>query len=282
MKYSKSKISDEIALSYTRGLDGQLVAFELNGTFDVVTFSNATPISAQPGIYIITNPAGKNYVGHGGVLRQRIAQHSFGVMQPLRIVAIVGQAKPLDREEAAALERIVAQSLWPSGDLPDRNQHYPNGSRVDDDQYAALQAGWASLCAAFRNTLPALARPWVGPEYAQIPVPGEGDLLIGGRRTAQRRGLKASIVTINGGYVIEKGSVVRAEPHDEKRRLFWATRSEGRYAGILVPDDAGLKLTRGVYFKTIAACSRFVFDTTETAIWQSPDDFGDFPTQKGA
>jgi len=62
-------------------------------------------------------------------------------------------------------------------------------------------------------------------------------------------------------------------------RVFWATRSEGRYAGILVPDDAGLKLTRGVYFKTIAACSRFVFDTTETAIWQSPDDFGDWPTQ---
>jgi len=275
MQYHKTNRSMSFELSPLTAADGQLAAFILNEPAAFLAFSNATSISAQPGVYIVTSANGQSYVGHGGDLRQRISQHTFGVMQPMRIVAIIGQTKPLDREEAATVERIIAQALWPSRDL-DLNQHYPHGGRVSDDQYCRLQAAWASLSAAFRTSMPELAKPWTGPDYAQIPAPDE-NTLPGGRRIARRRGLRASIVPASGGHVIEKGSLVRAEPRDQKRRLSWAMRSECRFAGILIPQGDALKLTRPLHFATIAACSRFVFDTTETAIWQSPDDFLDSP-----
>ena len=275
MHYPKTNRSMSFELSPITAADGQLAAFILNEPAAYLAFSKATSISAQPGVYIVTNANGQNYVGHGGDLRQRISQHTFGVMQPMRIVAIIGQTKPLDREEAATVERIIAQALWPSRDL-DLNQHYPHGGRVSDDQYSRLQAAWASLSAAFRTSMPELAKPWTGPDYAQIPAPDE-KTLPGGRRIARRRNLSASIVPASGGHVIEKGSLVRAEPRDQKRRLSWAMRSECRFAGILISQGDALKLTRPLHFTTIAACSRFVFDTTETAIWQSPDDFIDPP-----
>lgn len=275
MQYHNTNRSMPFELSPLKAADGQLAAFTLNDPAEHLTFAKATSISAQPGVYIVTNANGQNYVGHGGDLRQRISQHTFGVMQPMRIVAIIGQTKPLDREEAATVERIIAQALWPSRDL-DLNQHYPHGGRVSDDQYCRLQAAWASLSAAFRTSMPELAKPWTGPDYAQIPAPDE-NTLPGGRRIARRRGLRASIVPASGGHVIEKGSLVRAEPRDQKRRLSWAMRSECRFAGILISQGDALKLTRPLHFATIAACSRFVFDTTETAIWQSPDDFIDPP-----
>ena len=275
MHYHKTNSSMSFELPLVKAADGQLKAVILNEPAAYLAFSKATSISAQPGVYIVTNANGQNCVGHGGDLRQRISQHTFGVMQPTRIVAIVGQTKPLDREEAAALERVIAQALWPSRDL-DLNQHYPHGGRITDDQYSRLQAGWASLAVAFRTSMLELAKPWTGPEYGHVPAPDE-NTLPGGRRIARRRGLRASIMPASSGYVIEKGSLVRAEPRDQKRRLSWAMRSECRFAGILVSQGDALKLTRPLHFATIAACSRFVFDTTETAIWQSPDDFIDFP-----
>jgi hypothetical protein len=256
--------------------NGRLTAFVLTQAPEFVAFSNATGISGQSGVYIVTNAAGRHYVGQGGNLRKRIDQYAFGVMQPERIVAITGQKTPLDPEEAAGLERVVTQSLWPCHNL-DLNHFYPHGGRIDDEQYNAIQAGWSSLVFALRAHVPALSKPWLGPEYAHIPAPNGNDIHPGSRRVARRRNLNASIVPAIGGYVVEKGSLIRAQPRDHSRRLSYAVRNECRYAGILVPHEGALKLTRPVHFRTIAACSRFVFDTTETAIWQSPDDFSDFP-----
>ena len=263
-------------LSPLHGQDGGLTAFVVNEADAFAAFA-ASKDFAQPGAYVATNAAGKSYVGHGRDLRHCALPYTAGLTQPRRLICILGQRRALTIEEAGALERIVAQVLWPCANL-DKNAGYPHGGRIDLDGYRALHAGWASLAWQFRACAPQLARPWLGPDYAHLPIPNPELMRYGGRRIARRKNLRASVVPTTAGYIIEPGSLVRREPRDQKHLLGYTHRVESEFAGILAPDRDALRLVRPVFRDTLAACSRFVFDTSDTAAWQpEPRDFPDDP-----
>jgi len=256
--------------------DAGLTAFVLSDDHAFAAFA-ANKVFNQPGVYVATNQAGKSYVGYGRDLQYRTLPYTTGLTQPARLICIVGQNRPLSVEEAASLERIIAQVLWPYTNL-DKNDDYPLGGRVDLGTYGELHAAWSSVALNFRECAPELARPWLGPDYGHLPAPDDELTRYGGRRIAQRKNLRASSIPTTGGYIIEPGSLVRPEPRKQRHLLGYTHRIESLFAGLLVEDRDALRLTRPIFRDTLASCSRFVFDTSDTAAWQPvPRDFPDSP-----
>jgi hypothetical protein len=267
----------EAHLSPRHGKDGGLTAFVLSDDHAFAAFA-ANKFFSQPGFYVATNNAGKTYVGYGGDLRHRTLRYTTGLTQPARLICIVGQSRPLSPEEAAALERMIAQVLWPYANL-DKNDDYPLGGRVDLGTYSSLHAAWSSVALNFRECAPELARPWLGPDYAHLPAPNLDLTRYGGRRIAKRKNICASVIPTTGGYIIEAGSLIRLEPRDRKHLLSYTHRLESLFAGLLVREHDALRLIRPIFRETLASCSRFVFDTSDTAAWQPvPRHFPDSPT----
>jgi len=276
MPQSNSPSWADTHLFSLHGRDAGLTAFVLSDDHAFAAFA-ANKVFNQPGVYVATNQAGKSYVGYGRDLQYRTLPYTTGLTQPARLICIVGQKRPLLVEEAASLERIIAQVLWPYTNL-EKNVDYPFGGRIDLNAYSALHASWSSLALNFRECAPELARPWLGPDYIHLPAPDESLMRYGGRRIAKRKDLRASVIPTTNGYIIEPGSLVRREPRETSRILGHALRIESEFAGLLVRERDALKLTRPIFRDTLASCSRFVFDTSDTAAWQPvPRDFPDSP-----
>lgn len=277
MPQSNSHLWADTHLSSLHGKDAGLTAFVLSDDHAFAAFATNGAFN-QPGAYIATNQAGKSYVGYSQDIRYRTQTYTTGLTQPARLICILGQNRPLSVEEAAALERIVAQVLWPYTNL-DKNDDYPLGGRVDLGTYSALHAAWSSVALNFRECAPELARPWLGPDYAHLPAPNDELTRYGGRRIAKRKNICASVIPTTGGYIIEPGSLIRLEPRDRKHLLSYTHRLESLFAGLLVQEHDALRLIRPIFRDTLASCSRFVFDTSDTAAWQPvPRHFPDSPT----
>jgi len=258
------------------GQDGGLSAFVLSDDQAFAAFA-ANRFFSQPGAYVATNQAGKSYVGYSQDIRYRTQTYTTGLTQPARLICILGQNRPLSVEEAASLERIIAQVLWPYANL-DKNFGYPLGGRVDLGTYSSLHAAWSSVALNFRECAPELARPWLGPDYAHLPAPNLDLTRYGGRRIAKRKNICASVIPTTGGYIIEAGSLIRLEPRSRKHLLGYTHRLESLFAGLLVQEHDALRLIRPIFRDTLASCSRFVFDTSDTAAWHPvPRDFPDGP-----
>jgi len=254
---------------------GLLTAVWACESHELAAFSASKRVR-QPGMYIVSNGKGEHYVGSSGDVRGRTTPYLHGVLKPARIIAIVGNGRPLQECEARALERIIIQALWPTAKY-DANRDEPYGGRVNLEQYCWLQAAWSCLSMALRPIHPDIARPWIGPEYCHLPPPDNGGVFFGGRRTAKRKGVTASIVPNGRGYIIEPGSFIRKEPSDPGHLLAFTIRLESEFAGVLVPSGNQLRLTRPVFRDTLASCSKFVFDTADAAAWQPVEDDYEMP-----
>lgn len=228
-----------------------------------------------PGIYIAVSPDDAVYVGVAGNLLARTNRFTATPTPPAMLVFIAGNTAPLTQESALVIERIAFQAFRSAG-LKMFNRYEPLGSPVDLHEYASLQADWAAMISAIAPILPGLACPWLDSGHTRLPPSDPTDAYHEERLVAEKRGVRATVKRTSRGYVIEAGSRVRAEPIRSAGILCRMMRVEARYAGLLVPDGEYLRLTRPVLRRTLCSCSRFVFTSGETDIWQRPDD--DFPT----
>ena len=228
-----------------------------------------------PGIYIAVSPDDAVYVGVAGNLLARTNRFTTMPTSPAMLVFIAGNSAPLTQESALVIERIVFQAFRSAG-LKIFNRYEPVGSAVDLDEYASLQGDWAAMISALAPILPGLACPWMDPGHTRMPPPDPTDAYHEERLVAEKRGIRATVKRTSRGYVIQAGSRVRGEPIRSAGNLCRVMRIEARYEGSLVPDGHHLRLTRPMLRRTLCSCSRFVFTTGETDIWQRPDD--EFPT----
>ena len=253
--------------------NGKLVATIVQG-------SGFTQLDQQhqlkcPGIYIAVSPEGEIYVGVGANLLARTNRFTATPTRPAMLLYITGNTTPLPQESALVIERIVFQAFRSAG-LKMFNRYEPAGSPIALGEYAELQADWAAMISALAPIVPGLACPWLDPGHTRMPPPEPTDAYHEERLVAEKRGVRAVVKRTSRGYVIQAGSRVKAEPIRSAGKLCSMMRIEARYAGLLVPDGEHLRLTRPVFRRTLCSCSRFVFTTGETVIWQRPDD--DFPT----
>ena len=187
--------------------------------------------------------------------------------RPPFLMAIVGNEQPLKPYNASMLERIAYQSLLSAGHsvLNDRG---PYGKVIDPQVYSGLQNDWASIVRPIGQIVPSLACSWIEPDYAKIPKPHPEDVYREQFLAAERRGIRAEIKRIYDGYVVQPGSMVRRDPIESAKDVCHITRIESLYCGLLVPDRGEFRLTRPVFGETLTACSKFVFTTNDTAIWE--------------
>jgi len=172
---------------------GLLTAVWACESHELAAFSASKRVR-QPGMYIVSNGKGEHYVGSSGDVRGRTTPYLHGVLKPARIIAIVGNGRPLQECEARALERIIIQALWPTAKY-DANRDEPYGGRVNLEQYCWLQAAWSCLSMALRPIHPDIARPWIGPEYCHLPLR-----------------IMAVSFSVAGGQQSEKGSPRQSYP----------------------------------------------------------------------
>jgi len=224
-----------------------------------------------PGIYVAVSPEDAVYVGVAGNLLARTNRFTATPTPPALLVFIAGHTDPLSQESALVIERIVFQAFRSAG-LKMFNRYEPLGSPVSLGEYAELQASWAAMISALAPIVPGLACPWLDPGHTRMPPREPADAYHEERLVAEKCGIRAVVKRTSRGYVIEAGSRVRAAPIRSAGKLCSMMRVEARYAGLLVPDGEHLRLTRPVIRRTLCSCSRFVFTTGETNIWQRPDD----------
>ena len=236
---------------------------------------NQHPELNCPGIYIAVSPDDAVYVGVAGNLLARTNRFTATPTPPAMLLYIAGNSAPLPQESALVIERIVYQAFRSAG-LKMFNRYEPLGSPVDLDEYSSLQGDWAAMISALAPIVPGLACPWLDPGHTRLPPPEPTDAYHEERLVAEKRGIRAAVKRTSRGYVIQAGSRVRGEPIRSAGNLCRVMRIEARYAGSLVPDGDHLRLTRPMLRRTLCSCSRFVFTTGETDIWQRPDD--EFPT----
>ncbi|MCC5978811.1 MAG: hypothetical protein JJU21_12170 [Salinarimonas sp.] len=245
-------------------------------TATIVQGSGFTQLDQQhqlkcPGIYIAVSPEGGIYVGVAANLLARTNRFTATPTPPAMLVFITGNTALLPQESALVIERIVFQAFRTAG-LKMFNRYEPLGAPLALDEYASLQGDWAAMISALAPIVPGLACPWLDPGHTRMPPPETTDAYHEERLVAQKRGIRAVVKRISRGYVIQAGSRVRAEPIRSAGNLCMMMRIEARYAGLLVPDGEHLRLTRPVFRRTLCSCSRFVYTTGETSIWQRPDD----------
>ena len=235
-----------------------------NGGFDAL---DQCPELKQPGIYACVAENNRIYVGYGGSVVARAHRYTQAPARPPLLVFIVGNDQPLTLSEAAALERIVFQAFSGAGHSF-FNRDEPFGAPIDLATYAKLQCDWASLMPPLSQIVPALACPWIEPSHVRIPKADPIDAYHEEYFVAEKRGLRGVLKRVRGGYLILPGSIVRCEPIRSAGNLCHVMRIESQYCGLLVPDRDHLRLTRPVYRRTLASCSRFVFTTGEASIWE--------------
>ncbi|MCH8490384.1 MAG: hypothetical protein LAT81_10715, partial [Oceanicaulis sp.] len=245
-------------------------------TATIVQGSGFTQLDQQhqlkcPGIYIAVSPEGGIYVGVAANLLARTNRFTATPTPPAMLVFIAGNTAPLPQESALVIERIVFQAFRTAG-LKMFNRYEPLGAPLALDEYASLQGDWAAMISALAPIVPGLACPWLDPGHTRMPPPETTDAYHEERLVAQKRGIRAVVKRISRGYVIQAGSRVRAEPIRSAGNLCMMMRIEARYAGLLVPDGEHMRLKRPVFRRTLCSCSRFVYTTGETSIWQRPDD----------
>ena len=236
---------------------------------------NQHPELNSPGIYIAVSPDDAVYVGVAGNLLARTNRFTATPTPPAMLLYIAGNSAPLPQESALVIERIVYQAFRSAG-LKMFNRYEPLGSPVSLGEYAELQASWAAMISALAPIVPGLACPWLDPGHTRMPPPEPADAYHEERLVAEKRGVRATVKRTSRGYVIQAGSRIRAEPIRSAGKLCIMMRIEAKYAGLLVRDGDHLRLTRPMLRRTLCSCSRFVFTTGETDIWQRPDD--EFPT----
>lgn len=221
----------------------------------------------HPGIYICIGPDSRLYVGYSGTLIVRTWRMTAGPVRPPFLMFIVGNDQPLEPENAAVLERIAYQALV-SGGLNAINRRGPYGKQIDLETYSDLQRNWASLIQPLGQIVPALACPWIEPDYGRVPNEHPDDAYLEAFFEANKRDMRAVIKRVYGGYVIQPGSMIRRDPAPSARPVRHIQRIESRYCGLLVPDRDQLRLTRPVFRNTLSACSQFAFTSGEAGIWE--------------
>ena len=241
----------------------RMIAVQKQG-FDVL---DQRPELKQPGIYACIADNNRIYVGYGGSVIARAHRYTQAPARPPLLVFIVGNDQPLTLSEAAALERIAFQAFSGAGHSF-FNRDEPFGAPIEFDAYAKLQCDWASLMPPLSQIAPALACPWIEPSHVRIPKAHPMDAYHEEYLVAEKRGLRGVLKRVHDGYLIQPGSRVRCEPIRSAGNLCHVMRIESRYCGLLVPDHDQLRLTRPVFRPTLTSCSKFVFTTGETSIWE--------------
>lgn len=225
------------------------------------------PEFKQAGIYVCVGSTGQLYAGYSQKLIVRTHRFAATPERPPFLMSIVGNKKPLEPYNASMLERIAHQALLSAGHSV-VNDRGPYGKVIDPNVYSSLQNDWASIVRSIGQIVPALACPWIEPVYAKLPKPHPEDVYREQILAAQRRGIRAEIKRIYDGYVILPGSMVRRDPIESARDVCHITRIESQFCGLLVSDQDHLRLTRPVFRETLTSCSKFVFTTNDTAIWE--------------
>ena len=241
----------------------RLIALQGQG-FDTL---NQHPEFKQPGIYVCVGSRNQLYVGYSQRLIVRTHRFAATPERPPFLMAIVGNEEPLEPSNASMLERIAHQSLLSAGHSV-VNDRGPYGKVIDPNVYSSLQNDWASIVRSIGQIVPALACPWIEPDYAKVPKPHPEDVYRERFFVAQKCGIRAEIKRIYDGYVILPGSMVRRDPIESARDVCHITRIESQFCGLLVSDQDHLRLTRPVFRETLTSCSKFVFTTNDTAIWE--------------
>gem|GEM_PF-1288876 len=229
-----------------------------------------------PGIYFAITRSG--YVGRADVsVSARTGRMTTGGGMPDALLALVGGNKRFREGDARALERVAFQAYDQAG-VPLRNGVYPEGEAVGHVRYAELQKFWAETLPALREVAPALACPWVGPDYL-VPPEDEVEPLPTRWRGAMGAA-SASLRSTGSGYAVEAGSRLRLEPIPSAPGLCEVMREELAFAGVLVREHCCWRLTRDVYLPTLAACSKFVFTSSSNSYWRVVQDI-DRPFEPG-
>lgn len=229
----------------------------------------------QPGIYV--SLAETAYCGCGTIsVARRARRLAVGGSAGDGLLALVGGEAPFSEGDARVLERVAFQAYLEAG-LPLRNVAYPEGRPVGLPRYAGLQRIWAQTVAALREVAPVLARPWQGPEYVS-PHPDDGGEDVDPTRWRGKKGATdATIRTCGTGYVLEAGSTIQLDPIESAPWLCWSVREELAFMGVLIREPNCWRLTRDLYLRTRAACSRVAFTSTTTSYWQVVDGNDDLP-----
>ncbi|MCC6009286.1 MAG: hypothetical protein JJU40_16665 [Rhodobacteraceae bacterium] len=249
----------------TESQNGNLRVIAVQGEgFDALA---KIPEFKQPGVYVCVGSKNQLYVGYSGKLIVRTHRFAATPERPPFLMAIVGNKTPLEPYKASMLERIAHQALMSAGHSV-VNERGPYGKVINPDVYSTLQNDWASILRPISQVVPALACPWIEPDYAKVPKPHPEDVYLEQFLAAEKCGIRAEIKRVYGGYVILPGSMVRRDPVDSARDVCHITRIESRYCGLLVPDHGELRLTRPVFRPSLTSCSKLVFTTGETAIWE--------------
>ena len=225
------------------------------------------PEFKQAGVYVCVGSTGQLYVGYSQKLIVRTHRFAATPERPPFLMSIVGNKKPLEPYNASMLERIAHQALLSAGHNA-VNDRGPYGKVIDPHVYSGLQNDWASIVRLIGQIVPVLACPWIEPDYAKVPKPHPEDLYRERFFVAEKCGIRAEIKRIYDGYVIQPGSMVRRDPVDSAKDVCHITRIESQYCGLLVSDHGEFRLTRPVLRPTLTSCSKFVFTTNETSIWE--------------
>lgn len=220
-----------------------------------------------PGIYVCVTPSGRLYVGYGADVMLRAYRFSHSPERPALMLYIVGGKTPLADDKAKVIERIAFQALSSTGHRL-VNAEEPFGEPIDQQRYAEIQCDWAAIVHALGRIVPSLACPWIEPLHAKLRKPHPDDPYHEDFYFGKTAGLRASLKKVKGGYLIQPGSQVRNDPTESAGGLAHLIRIECRYAGLLVPEQNHLRLTRPVFRETLTGCSQFLFTTYSTGIWR--------------
>lgn len=199
-------------------------------------------------------------VGATGGLQQRMRNQNWrnrGVPQAVLAFVTRPGAPPLTRDDALALERIVAHALSERVHV-DTDLGLPHGSPRGAQRYAQLQAVWSASLPTLREVSPRLACTWPGaPALCRTEIPDCANKPLSVLRCC---GVHAQVLRVaHDRYIVLAGSVIRRRLVDTSKACSVVAREELAFCGALLPiDDESWLLTRDVELPSLGDCTDFV------------------------